>query len=486
MGGMPADSRGLRLSVLGIVIVSLFVALVGRLWYLEVVNADAVANATSANQVRVVQIPPMRGRIFDRQGRVLADDTSTITVTIDRGFVKKKSVRQAMFLRLAGALHTTPDALEKRYESPKYSPYLPLPLAEDVSETDAVFLKERNEDYPGVEVQEGWKRRYDYAPLASQIIGYIGAIPKDEVKSYLSKGYALNDQVGVAGVEQTYEQYLRGKPGHITYAVDAANHILSVVENVPPTPGDDVQLTIDLKLQQYTEQILQAGIQSARGHQVLGTDSNGKKYETGQTFAAPAGAAVIEDPDTGEVLAMASYPTYDNRWFIGNLPNEKFQQLFPDGPKSPLVDRAVSGRYQIGSTMKPFTTVAALQSGQLPSINDVYDDKGKYSLPDCNGEPAGCTFYNSGDLKPGRIDLPNALAMSSDDFFYRLGVDMWKYTPVGSNVLQNTLHQFGFGQKSGIDLPNEYKGLVPTKAVKKQLAQGEDHHPGGRRRLLHR
>jgi penicillin-binding protein 2 len=469
MVGMPGDSRGLRLSVIGIVVFSLFVALFGRLWYLQVVQSDQLAQVASANQVRTVPLVPMRGRILDRDGRVLADNTSTLNVTIDRGAIKDKATRTALFQRLAGPLKTTPDELQKRYDSGKYSPYEPLPLAEDVDESTAVFLKERREDYPGVEVEEGFLRKYRYAPIASQIVGYMGAISKQTQDQYSRKGYQLNDRVGVAGVEQSYEDELRGKPGFIKYAVDARNRVLGVVEQVEPVPGNDVQLTIDLKLQLYTEQILQAGIQSARTHVVTVTGSDLKPQSTGQTFSAPAGAALIQDPNTGEILAMASYPTFDNRWFVNTISDEKMQQLFP-AERSPLVNRAISGQYNIGSTMKLFTSIAALQSGQLNDGNYVYDDKGKYEIPDCTDVVTGCVFENSGGLKPGRIDLPNALAMSSDDYFYRLGVGMWQNTSE-KYVFQKTLGQYGFGKSSGVDLPYEFPGRVPTAELKKQLAE---------------
>ncbi len=466
---MPADSRGLRLSVIGIVVFSLFVALFGRLWYLQVAQSDEFAGVASANQVRVVPLAPMRGRILDRTGRILADNDSTLNVTIERSAIKDKTVRTALFARLAGPLKTTPEELQKRFESGKYSPYQALPLAENVDESTAVFLKERREDYPGVEVEEGFLRKYRFAPLASQLVGYMGAISKETQNQYTQKGYQLNDRVGVAGVEQTYEEDLRGKPGYIKYAVDARNRVLGVVEEVDPVPGNDVQLTIDLKLQLYTEQILQAGIQSARTHEVTVTGKDLRPVSTGQTFSAPAGAAVIQDPNTGEVLAMASYPTFDNRWFVNNISDEKMQQLFP-AERSPLVNRAISGQYAIGSTMKLFTSIAALQSGQLNDGNYVYDDKGTYEIPDCYDSRVGCVFKNSGGLKPGKIDLTNALSMSSDDYFYRLGVDMWQNT-TEKYVFQNTLNQFGFGKGTGIDLPYEFAGRVPTAELKKQLAE---------------
>jgi len=471
MVGMPAESRGVRLSVIGIVVFSLFVALVARLWYLQVVQKDDLAQVASANQVRTVPLPPMRGRILDRAGRVLADNDSTLNVTIDRKVIKSQAERAALFERLAGPLKTTPDELEKRYQSPKYNLYEALPLAEDVDESTAIFLKERREDYPGVEVVEGFIRKYRYAPLASQIIGYMGAISKDTQSQYTKKGYQLSDRVGVAGVEATYEDALHGKPGYIKYAVDAHNRVLGVVERVDPVPGDDVKLTIDLKLQQYTEQILQAGIMAARSHLVSVTNADLKAQATGQTFQAPAGAMVIEDPNNGEILSMASYPTFDNRWFIGDLPQAKYSALFPqDSDRSPLTNRAISGGYTIGSTMKLFTSIAALQSGALAGPSDTYDDQGKYEIPECYDSRVGCVFHNSGGLKPGRIDLQNAISMSSDDYFYRLGVSMF-HDLSEKDVFQKTLYQFGFGSDTGIDLPFENSGRVPTAAVKKKLAE---------------
>jgi penicillin-binding protein 2 len=473
MVGMPAESRGLRLSIIGIVIFSLFVALVARLWYLQAVEKDDLAQVASANQVRTVPLPPMRGRILDRVGRVLADNDSTLNVTIDRKVIKNQSDRTALFERLAGPLKTTPEELGKRYQSKKYFVYEALPLAEDVDESAAIFLKERREDYPGVEVIEGFIRKYRYAPIASQIIGYMGAISEKNQSEYTKKGYQLSDRVGVAGVEATYEDALRGKAGYIKYAVDARNRVLGVVERVDPVPGNDVKLTIDLKLQQYTEQILQAGIMEARSHLASFTNTDLKAQANGQTYPAPAGAMVIEDPNNGEILGMASYPTFDNRWFIGDLPQAKYSALFPqqDFEHSSLTNRAVAGNgYNIGSTMKLFTSIAALQSGVLSSPNETYDDQGKYEIPPewCQDVNTGCVFSNSGGLKPGRIDLQNAISMSSDDYFYRLGVKMFKEVSE-KDVFQKTLYQFGFGSDTGIDLPFETSGRVPTKAVKQEL-----------------
>jgi penicillin-binding protein 2 len=476
---MPADTRGLRLSILGITVVALFLALFGRLWYLQVMAAPQLRTVASADQVRTVQVAPMRGRIIDRHGRILADNRATLTVVVERAAIRKPSDRAFMWSKLSGVLKTTPQALERRYQSGRFSPYLAFPAADDVDEPVAVYLKERREDYPGVDVQEGWQRVYRYAPIASQIIGYIGAIPAKQASAFTKRGYRLSDHVGVAGVEETYESELRGKPGYVKYAVNAANRIVSVLEQVPPTPGNDVRLTIDLKVQLYTEQLLQAGLEEARTHLTRATGGGGGRY-----YPAPSGAIVVEDPTSGALIAMASNPTYDNRWFIKGISNEKFDELFPNGPRSPLVDRAVSGGYQIGSTMKLITSVAALTSGQLSSPFSTIDDTGTYEIPYCKDTPQACVRKNAGILKPGIIDLSGALAMSSDVFFYKLGAEMWIYKD--KPWLQNTATQFGFGTHTGLDLPSEAAGAVPSRALKKQLladgvitkAEGADYYPG--------
>ena len=161
-------------------------------------------------------------------------------------------------------LGATSQSLEDRLKDPRYDPLLPLPLAESVDEDTAVYLKERAEDYPGVEVDEGWQRVYRYSPIASHIVGYIGRIPDKEAKDYKAQGYQLSDTVGRSGIELSFEEDLRGTPGYVKYEVDARGQVVEELERVDPVPGRDVQLSIDLKVQQYAEQMLDAGLKEAR------------------------------------------------------------------------------------------------------------------------------------------------------------------------------------------------------------------------------
>jgi len=463
---MARDGRGLRLGVLGIVAVTLFTTLFARLWYLQMMSPERVDQQVETSRIRVVQLPPMRGRILDRAGRVLADNRRVLSVTIDRSEIRSTARRTMLFTRLSGPLRTPVADLEARYESVKYDPYLPLPLADDVPETTAIYLGERMEDYPGVEVSEGWQRVYRYAPLASHMVGYLGAIPQSEKKGYLTEGYKLSDKVGKAGIEQQYESQLRGKPGQITYEVDARNRVIREISRRDPVPGNDIVLSIDLKLQQYAEQTLQEGLIQARTRcpfdPLTGTCG-------GPNFAAPSGAIVVEDPHTGQILAMATYPTFDDRWFVEGITNKKIQQIYPDANKeAPFVNRAVSSPFQMGSTFKLVSTIAGLESG-LITPGSVYDDQGRYQIPNCDVLRFKCIFKNAGLARgSGPISLRTALTVSSDTYYYRIGAELQLNK---DPMLQTVARQFGYGADTGIDLPAEISGTVPDAALKKRLSE---------------
>jgi penicillin-binding protein 2 len=471
---MPSDQRATRLGVLGLVALVLMGALGARLWFLQVVDADALDQRATDSRFRRVALPPERGRIFDADGRVLVDNRRILTVTVEWSAIRRSAVRDDLFARLSGPLNTPPEELEARYDSGRYSRYLPLPLAEDVSEDVALFIKERIEDYPGVDVEEGWKREYPYAPLASHVIGYMGAIQAGDVDRYTSLGYSLNERVGATGVEEYYEVQLRGTPGYRTVEVDSNNRVIREVERVDPIPGSDVQLSIDLDIQQFAEQTLETQLKRRRFERPR---SSADAEVLPPTFRAPAGSVVVENYLTGEIIAMATYPTFDNRWFETRISEEKFARLFPtkDRERSPLTNRVTQGRYNVGSTFKPFTAYAALHSGQLPGgARYEYTDTGTYTIPDCQ-DGQKCTYRNAfnyvlnGPTVYGEgIDVEEALTVSVDTMFYKIGAEMFLERG-GQPILQNELRRFGFGTKTGIDLPYETSGIMPDKATVEDL-----------------
>jgi penicillin-binding protein 2 len=474
-----------RLSVLATVSFVLLGLLTVRLWFLQVVDAPALEERVREVRTRTVKITPERGRIFDVKGRIVADNERVLTLTIDRAVIARPLARQQMWARLSGALNTPTEVLEDRFLSKRYDQLQPLPLKEDITEELALFLRERSEDYPGIDIREGWRRQYPYSPIASHVVGFLGAIKESELTYYRNLGYDPDARVGQFGVEQTYEAILRGSPGFMKYEVDSRGRILRQLERQEPIPGKDVQLSIDLDLQQLTEQALYTEIQVRRrteAPQILIFGEPDPQYPETTYYKAPAGSSVLMNHETGEVVAMASYPNFDARWFNAGITSEKFNQLFPttdDPDQSILVNRAISGRYNLGSTFKPFVAFAALNTGQLAGGTDyTLVDRGTYkltSIPDercqlnvkCVFKNANCG--NGAPCKYGRIDLVTALAVSSDVFFYKIGEEI--FTQRGNRpVLEEQVRLFGFGSPTEIDLPYEFIGTVPNRALKERLA----------------
>ncbi len=493
---MAVDKRTTRLGVLALVGTLLFGLVGARLWFLQTVQQEELQAEVDITKLRTVPLLPERGRIFDADGRILADNERVLTVGVEWEVIRRKSDRDEIFRRLSGWVDVPIEEMEERATSNVYSPFLPMPVAEDVDERTAIAIKERIEDLPGVVIIEESRRVYPYAPLASHIVGYMGRITAETKDPYLEAGYNLNERVGQFGIELSMEEELHGKWGYVTYEVDNTSRIVREVERVPAVDGNDIQLTIDLDQQQYAEQALESQLNLRR----LDTANNPLDRETNfltrvfvgypeeVPFKAPAGAVVVMNHETGHVIALASYPTFDNRWFESDLSGGKFEELFPavdengepiDPDESILVNRAIQGRYNLGSTFKPFTAYAAL-STDLIGTNDYYTDTGTYRMESvdadlCNSGLVRCVYRNAncGNGRPcvyGTVDVETALAVSSDAFFYRIGEQIMEQNEQ-KDLLQQQLALFGFGSDTGIDLPYEFDGTVPDRELKALYAE---------------
>ena len=494
---MAVDRRSVRLGVLASVAFILVGLLGVRLWFLQTVRADELQARVDRSRTRVIQLAPERGRIFDADGRILADNERILTLAVDWKYLQRSSERDALFTKIAEWVDTDVSEMEDRYVSGYYSPFLPLPLVEDIDEPTAIAILERVEQMPGVEILNEWKRVYPYAPHAAHVVGYMGAITAEQLEDFLVRGYLRNERVGQFGVERSLEDILHGQWGYQVLEVDASNRPVNIVEEVPPINGYDVQLTIDLDAQVYIEQALETALISRRYQyapnplvrQPDGTyDLLDPTLPEQVPFKAPAGSAIIRRYDTGAVIAMASYPTFDNRWFEAELTGTKFKEIFPstkpdgspiDPDESILVNRAIQGRYNLGSTFKPFTAYAALNTG-LITPEDTYVDTGYYDIYSVNQDRCArglirCTFKNAlcGTGAPcvyGEVDVEAALAISSDAFFYKLGEDLLVQNN-GEPVFQEQVEAFGFGADTGIELPFEYDGTVPDQELKRLYAE---------------
>ncbi len=473
MALMP-DAPRVRLSVLGVVVVSLFGALFARLWYLQVAAAPTYEATSVTNRLREVQLKPTRGRILDVNGFVLVDNKRALVVTIERDAIKDNDERAMLFNRLSGALQVPLDELEERYISGVDDPLLPFPISKDVSEATANYLMERREDFPGVEVSETSERVYRYGPTGANVTGYTARINDTNRDYYVDQlDYELSDRVGTAGIERYYEAELRGKPGKIVYEVDARERIVREVAYEAPVPGNDIQLTIDIQVQQLAEQTLEQALIERRQTAPDPERSRvtGEVTTQWRNYPAPSGAVVIEDPANGSLLALASNPPFDPRWFTVGVSTDKFAQLFrPDDKNGPLVDRTTQGGYAPASTFKPFTAYAALKNGYIYSPAQTIDDEGTYTIdPKWCAEGAKCTFQNAGAVATGRVDLQRALTVSSDVYFYRLGDEMMRGK---GDLLQDGVREWGYGSRTGVQLPNEFDGLVPDQESREQACEG--------------
>jgi penicillin-binding protein 2 len=458
-----SDSPRMRLAVVAIVGISLFTALAARMWYLQVLASSTYQQLAETNQIREVFEPAPRGRILDRQGRVLVGNRASNVVAIDRLALDEfdKGERAALLGRLSELLGVPVADLEKRLTSQQASPYTPAPVAEDVDESKMVVLRERQDEFPGVVAERVAMRSYPHGNLAAHLLGYVGEIDADQVAK--SGGlYAAGDRIGRDGVEKAYESELRGTPGVKEIEVDRRDRPIRVISSTPPVQGLDIRLSIDLDVQAAAEKALAEGLQSTRGHAF----KDDKK-----PLVADAGSVVALDVTDGTVVALASYPTYDLPALADGISNEEWAVMNPpdgDDRAAPFLDRAVQGKYEPGSSWKLVTADAALRTGLMGQFTPVKDD-GTYTISgDCTGN--GCKRSNAGGVAYGSVDIRKALTVSSDVYFYTVGELFWQQrSRYGENPIQDVAATLGFGAATGLPVPGEDSGRVLTKTSKNAL-----------------
>ena len=459
---MTQDSPRLRLGVLGVVAISMFAALLTRLWFLQVLSAPELKLQATANATRIVKEPAPRGRILDREGRILVDNRASNIVAVDRTKLQESEV-EALLLNLSRLLERSPEELGKRLDDRRVSPYTPVPIAEDVSEQALIRLRERQDEFPAVVAKRVAVRTYPHGDLAAHVLGYVGEITDVEMKEFEGQ-YDLGDQIGKAGVERMFEKDLRGEDGVLEIEVNAEGKPVRVVNRTPPKQGYDVVLSIDLDVQRVAENGLREGLESARGR-IFEDD--------GRPLVADAGAAVVLDTKEGTVVAMASYPTFPLPDLANGISKAEAEMLFSENTGAPFTNRAIQGQYAPGSTWKLVTADAALRTGLIDTGFRV-NDQGVYTLPgDCTGR--GCIKRNAGSKAFGIVGVQRAMTVSSDVFFYTLGADFWSRRHedegrrFGDTPIQDVAALLGFGSTSGVPLPSETKGRVITPALAAQL-----------------
>jgi penicillin-binding protein 2 len=413
------------------------VVLVVRLLQVQVVHGAAYRAAAMANQVRLIPLAAPRGIIYDSHGTVLVRSRPSFVVGLIPSQITDVQSELATLSKTLGMpektlwyrlLHHRGVNYRNFDEVVTYEPYGPVLLAQDLPVAKVARLSEVLNDLPGVDLEVQAIRDYPHGALGSHVFGYVGQITESEYRRLKNQGYTANDVVGKDGLEYTYDRYLRGVPGGQRVVVDATGAVVSTISAKPPVPGDALITNIDWRLQKIVEKALADGIQSW-GH--------GRKL---------SGAAVVEDPWTGAILALASYPNFNPNDFADD--NYKRVEFYLTDPTQPLFDRAIAAATPTGSTFKMVTGSAAITE-HVVGVNQVIYDTGGWN----------CGGYYARDIAAaglGNTTFVPALAASSDGYFFRLS--WW----LGNKRLRKYALAFGLDAKSGIDLPGENAGNWPT------------------------
>jgi len=434
----------LRVAVLAGVALAMFGIVFFRLWYLQVLSGDKYLTAANDNRVRDIVVPAPRGDVIDRNGTVLVDNRISIAVQIEPQKLPPPGPRRAgLYRRLGRVIGLSPARVAREVvQQRKVLPYATITVKQDVSPAVRDYVLERQNQFPGVVVQKVFLRHYPHKELGAQLFGTVGEISPKELKLSRFRGVHQGTVVGQGGLEWTYDRWLRGVPGATRVQVDALGRPKGELAIQEPKQGKQLKLSVDFDLERAGQQAMSeaAGIPITNGEQNRG------------------GAFVALDPRNGQVLAMGSYPSFDPNVFAKPLKESTFKKLNSVETGAPLVDRVIDGLYPTGSTMKPITSVAALQSGVITPDTPI-NDPGSVQI-------GNIVFHNAGDTGHGTVSLPSALQVSSDVFFYIMGA---RLNSVPGQPLQKWARRLGLGRPTGIDLPGETDGLVPNPAWRDRL-----------------
>ncbi|MDI6616721.1 MAG: penicillin-binding protein 2, partial [Syntrophaceae bacterium] len=398
-----------------------FFLLIARMWYLQIVKGDALRQRSESNRIRIQEIKPLRGLIVDSRGDILVNNQSSFDISIIPEIAKNPAdVRD----RLAGLFDRADTGLfleETTLKSAK--PFVPVKIARNIGRDKLAVVESHALNLPGVVVDIVPVREYIYGEMVAHLLGYVGEISASELDRDTSVPYRADDVVGKYGIEKYLDDVLKGKSGGEQVEVDAAGRRLNVLGRIDPVSGHAIVLNIDSDLQKVCW----------------------------DAFKGQAGTVVVMEPHTGAVLAMVSKPSFDPNLFNRGISAQGWKELTED-PLCPLQNRAISGQYPPGSTYKLFVAAAALEEGLITENTEVW----------CNGTyPMGNRTFRCWKKRGhGTVDLHRAIVESCDVYFYHLG-DL-----LGVDTLAKYAQAFGFGSGTGVSLPGEKSGLVPTREWK--------------------
>jgi len=416
----------------------LAVVLISKVSYFQILEGKKLYTEAENNKGSVNLIVPPRGIIYDKNMTQLVTNSPAYDLVCDRAHFAFSSDQVSSEINsIAGIFGVNPEEISNKIQRTSSSEVL---VADSIDHDKLLVLESMINDFPKCRIQQNTARKYVYGPVFSQILGYTGRINQNEYSS--SIGYSINDYIGKTGLEAYYEPYLRGTPGQSrpVDSIKGTNPEDKVL--VAPKPGDNLVLNIDADLQKQLY------------------DAMSKTFSA---MGAKKGAAVAVDPRTGAVLALVSYPSYDDNSFSRGISQADYNKIAND-PFQPLFNRAISAKYPTGSTIKPFEASAALQE-KIISPDKLINDPG-YILIHSQYDPN--VVYKKGGVEPhGLVDMKKAIAVSSNIYFYTVGGGYEDQQGLGPSRIKKYLSLFGWDQKTGIDLPEEFKGFIPDPAWKK-------------------
>ena len=421
-----------RLALAGVVVVLAFITLLGRFVFLQVVMQSHYATLAESNRISLVPAVPNRGVITDRNGVVLAQSFSAYTLEVTPSRVKNLEDTIEQLSTLVEITARDRKRFRKLLDESKN--FESMPLRTRLTDQEVARFAVNRYRFPGVEIKARLFRQYPFGEVASHVIGYIGRINDDDLERIDQRdetaNYKGSDYIGKVGIELSYESELHGTTGLEEVEVDAGGRAVRVISRTPPLSGNNLQLSLDIKLQQVAE----------------------------AAFGDKRGAMVALDPNTGEVLAFVSKPGYDPNLFVEGIDPQNWD-LLNTSPDKPLLNRPLRGVYPPGSTFKPFMALAALSLGKRTPQQTIFDP-GYFVL-------AGGHRFNDDKVGGhGRVDMYRSIVVSCDTYYYQLASEL------EIDDLAGVMRQFGFGQKTGIDIEGELTGVLPSRDWKRQRFAG--------------